>query len=135
MGQNKKNRIDTENPVSPSFRPFEGLFPSSGVAAEENPDMPGPGTDENSSSSEDTLQLKGVFSLRKEKRGRGGKTVTFLSGTYLVPEEAEKLAKLMRKALGCGSRSEEGMVVLQGDLRDRAKSWLLDHGAKKVVVG
>ncbi|HOO62973.1 MAG TPA: translation initiation factor [Synergistaceae bacterium] len=97
--------------------------------------MPGPGTDENSSSSEDTLQLKGVFSLRKEKRGRGGKTVTFLSGTYLVPEEAEKLAKLMRKALGCGSRSEEGMVVLQGDLRDRAKSWLLDHGAKKVVVG
>ncbi len=138
MGKNKKNRIDTENPLSPSFRPFEGLFSSGKGEAREEPweksrtqeDCPS-----SSDSSEEILPLKGTFSLRKESKGRGGKTVTLLSGSHLSSEDAEKLAKTLRKALGCGSRTEESMVILQGDLRDRGKLWLLSHGAKKVMVG
>ncbi|HOO64779.1 MAG TPA: translation initiation factor [Synergistaceae bacterium] len=143
MGKNKKNRIDTENPLSPSFRPFEGLFSSGKEEApeearerlqeksrnQERSSFPSP------DSSEEFPLLKGTFSLRKETKGRGGKTVTLLSGSHLSPEDAERLARALRKVLGCGSRTEGGMVILQGDLRDRGKLWLLSHGAKKVMVG
>ena len=138
MGKNKKNRIDTENPLSPSFRPFEGLFSSGkGEVRAEAREKSRTQEDGSSSldSSEEFLPLKGTFSLRKESKGRGGKTVTLLSGSHLSPEDAEKLAKTLRKALGCGSRIEESTVILQGDLRDRGKLWLLSHGAKKVMVG
>ncbi len=131
MGKKKKNRIQTENPEPLAFRPFEGVLPSG--------DDGGGFSDPSSKSSKEDAdalpELKGVFSLRKEKKGRGGKTVTLVSGNCLSEKDAEKLARALRKALGCGSRVEENMVLLQGDLRERTELWLLAHGAKRVVVG
>ena len=49
--------------------------------------------------------------------------------------DREKLAKEMRKGLGCGSFVEEGNVILQGDICDRAAEWLLKKGVKDVVSG
>ncbi len=142
MGKKKKNRIQTENHDPVLFRPFETLLrqgggePVSGLS--EPPEPPGAASSSGSvlsGSCGDTLNLKGVFSLRAERKGQGGKTVTLISGSCLSQEDAEKLARILRKALGCGSRTEEDAVLLQGDLRERAESWLLAHGAKRVVVG
>ncbi len=73
--------------------------------------------------------------LRREKKGRGGKTVTVVSGFNMQSARLEELARTMRKALGCGSTVEEGTIVLQGDITDRTRIWLEKQGAKKVVVG
>jgi len=74
-------------------------------------------------------------SLQRRTAGYGGKTATVV----LLPRDAavdlEALAKDMRKALGCGSRVEEGRVVLQGDIADRAEAWLLKRGVKRVTRG
>lgn len=77
----------------------------------------------------------GKIVLRREKKGRGGKTVTIVSGLALPTRDLEELARTLRKALGCGSTLEGSTVVLQGDNTDRAARWLKEHGAKNVVVG
>ncbi|MHB9130036.1 MAG: translation initiation factor [Armatimonadota bacterium] len=73
--------------------------------------------------------------LRREKKGRGGKTVTIVSGLNLPANQLDELAKAMRKGLGCGAVTESGTVVLQGDIQERADKWLREHGAKKIVRG
>jgi len=131
MGKKKKNRIQTESPEPLVFRPFEEVL----SLPEGGDGLGDPSSSSSKEGADALLELKGVFSLRKEKKGRGGKTVTLVSGNCLSHEDAEKLARILRKALGCGSRVEENMVILQGDLRERTELWLLAHGAKRVVVG
>ncbi len=72
--------------------------------------------------------------LRREKKGRGGKTVTTLTRHGLSPAALAPLAKGLRKALGCGATVEDDVVVLQGDQRDRAAD-LLEAEGWRVVRG
>jgi len=73
--------------------------------------------------------------LRRERKGRGGKTVTLLSGLALPPARLDALARALRTALGCGARVDGATIVLQGDLAPRAEAWLRAHGAQQVVRG
>ncbi|OPZ86656.1 MAG: translation initiation factor Sui1 [bacterium ADurb.Bin429] len=84
---------------------------------------------------ESTLAGQGKLVLRRERKGRGGKTVTLLTGLALPPARMEALARALRKALGCGSSVEGTMIVLQGDIAPRAEEWLRARGAKQVVRG
>ena len=81
------------------------------------------------------LAGQGKLLLRREKKGRGGKTVTVLSGLTLSLPARETLARELKKGLGCGAALEGDTVVLQGDIAPRAQTWLLAHGAKTVVIG
>ncbi len=71
--------------------------------------------------------------VRKERKGHGGKTVTVVAG--VAPAFVDALCAEMKKALGCGARVDDGAVVLQGDLVDRAAAFLEDSGARRVVRG
>lgn len=71
--------------------------------------------------------------VRKERKGHGGKTATVVEG---VPEVLrEKHCAAMKRAFGCGARVEGELIVLQGELADRAVTWLSENGARKVVRG
>jgi translation initiation factor 1 len=78
----------------------------------------------------------GKMVLRRERKGRQGKTATVLSGfaAVLESEERERLARELRRALGCGAVVDGETIVLQGDLGERAAAWLVAHGARRVVV-
>ena len=71
--------------------------------------------------------------VRRERKGHGGKTATVVEG--VLAAQRETLAAEMKKAFGCGARVEEESIVLQGDIADRACTWLEKRGAKKVVRG
>jgi len=73
--------------------------------------------------------------VRRERKGRGGKTATVVEGIRVSPSALERIAREMRRALGCGASVDEGCIVVQGDLVTRVERWLLEHGAPKVVVG
>jgi translation initiation factor 1 len=73
--------------------------------------------------------------IRRERKGRGGKTATVVEGIRVSPSALEKIARELRRALGCGASVEDGRLVLQGDLVARVERWLLEHGASKVIVG
>jgi translation initiation factor 1 len=71
--------------------------------------------------------------IRRETKGRGGKTVTRISG--LPAAQRESLAALMKKKLGCGAVAEGEDVLLLGDLVDRAADCLIAEGASRIVKG
>jgi len=68
-----------------------------------------------------------------ERKGRGGKTVTVIAQLQLEQAGLEQVAGDLRRALGCGARVEGAEVVVQGDVRDRARAWLTERGVQRVV--
>lgn len=85
--------------------------------------------------SESGISRLSRVSLQRQTAGRRGRTVT----AVIVPKDSninrDQLAKEMRKGLGCGSFVENGNVVLQGDICDRTRDWLLKKGVKEVISG
>ncbi len=74
--------------------------------------------------------------VRREKKGRGGKTVTVLQFPDGGDEAAvDALAKELRKALGTAAQREDSAVAVQGDIVDRVADWLGKRGAKRIVRG
>lgn len=61
---------------------------------------------------------------RVERKGRGGKTVTLVTGLESLSEsKIEDLASRLARALGTGVSNDEGELVVQGDLRKRVEAW------------
>jgi len=48
---------------------------------------------------------------------RYGKAVTVVRGLESRPDEAEKLARELKKGLATGGSGKDGVIVLQGDRR------------------
>lgn len=69
-----------------------------------------------------------VAKLRVEKAGRGGKTVTVV---YDLPRNSvflKGLAQELKRACGTGGTAGDGMVELQGDVRDQVRAVLSKKG-------
>lgn len=72
--------------------------------------------------------------VRRERAGRGGRTVTKIEGLGLDEAALTTLADEMKRDLGCGAFVEDGAVVLQGDLEERAAAALERRGVQQVVL-
>lgn len=57
----------------------------------------------------------GVARVRRETKGRGGKTVTTVSGVPLVGEELKTLAAALKKRCGSGGALKDGIIEIQGE--------------------
>ena len=73
--------------------------------------------------------------IRRERSGRGGKTVTVIQGVQLAGRELDDFVRELRKALGTSGNIEDDLIVLGGDVGDRAAKLLAKAGATKVVIG
>ena len=74
--------------------------------------------------------------VRRERKGRGGKTVTVVQCADDADTSAlDALAKELRKALGTAAQREERAVAVQGDIADRVAEWLKGRGAGRIVRG
>lgn len=135
----KKERIDKsqtgEGPFNNALAGLATLRDQMGPADKEAPERPPPPESPRSVSDVSGLPLAQVGRLivRKERKGRGGKTVTRIEG--LPQEEQASWARTMAKALGCGASVEDGCVFLQGSQSRRAAEWLRGQGARRVTVG
>lgn len=72
--------------------------------------------------------------LRREKKGRGGKTATVIEGLKLPPSALDRIARDLKRALGCGASIEGSTIVVQGDMSSRIEPWLVARGARRVVI-
>jgi len=97
------------------------LPPGPTPAAEKKPELPAP--------------LRGKIVIRHERKGRAGKTVTLIQGIGGGTDAVETLARELKKSLGCGATVEEGVIVLQGELVERAATLLESRGARQVIRG
>lgn len=73
--------------------------------------------------------------VRREKKGRGGKTVTRVSGLELNAKDINSLARDLKQGLGCGASVDGEDILLQGALTDRAAAWLMKHRGVRVTIG
>lgn len=71
--------------------------------------------------------------LQRQRAGRGGKTVTLVILPQDYKGDTTALAKELRKGLGCGSTIEDGKIILQGDIADRAEAWFTKKGVTKIT--
>ena|SRR2546423_10945583 len=69
-----------------------------------------------------------VAKLRVEKKGRGGKTVTVVDGLPRNAAFLKALSQELKRACGAGGTVGDGVVELQGDLRERVREYLMTKG-------
>ena len=70
----------------------------------------------------------GNVRVRPEKKGRGGKVVTVISGLPFAGNELKAYAKKLKKRCGGGGAVKDGNVELQGDHVDVMVTYLLQEG-------
>jgi|TARA_R110002051_G_scaffold91158_1_gene160174 translation initiation factor 1 len=80
-------------------------------------------------------QGDGIARVRRETKGRGGKTVTTVSGLPLQPEALKSLAKKLKTRCGCGGAVKEGVIEIQGDHAELICSWLIEQGFQAKRAG
>ncbi|MBL8918390.1 MAG: translation initiation factor [Myxococcaceae bacterium] len=74
--------------------------------------------------------------VRMERAGRNGKEVTVIEQLELSSTEREKWLKALKSALGCGGSIEDGgVLIVQGDHRERVAAWLEQRGVRQISVG
>jgi translation initiation factor 1 len=61
----------------------------------------------------------GIVRIQRETKGRKGKGVTLISGVLLAPTELKKLAKELKQKCGVGGAVKDGVIEIQGDVRDQ----------------
>jgi len=116
----KKQRIPVSGSAGGMQSPFAGLEisgPPEGPSSD--PGEPG-----------QPQQAPGRVVLRKEKSGRGGKSVIVVSGFRddITITRIADLARLARQKCGCGGTVTGREIELQGDQPDRVRTFFEDEG-------
>ena len=65
-----------------------------------------------------------------DRRNRGGKQVTLISGFVGREEDLVALAKTLKTRCGVGGAAKDGEILIQGDFRDRIVQLLTTLGYK-----
>lgn len=77
----------------------------------------------------------GKIVVARTRKGRGGKTVTMISGIRAGAARLDEIARELRQVLGCGAVAEGDRIVVQGEQQARVRSFLESHGAARIVMG
>jgi translation initiation factor 1 len=70
------------------------------------------------------ITYDGIIRIRREVKGRKGKTVTTVSGFKLDADELRSLAAQLKRRCGTGGSVKDGMIIIQGDHRETLLSEL-----------
>ena len=84
---------------------------------------------------EEKFEQKNPLICKFEKKGRNGKPVTLIEGFEGTEEELKQISKKIKTTLGIGGSEKDGIIVIQGNNRDKIMKILQDMGYKTKRVG
>jgi translation initiation factor 1 len=71
----------------------------------------------------------------RDRKGRGGKTVTVITGVNSDDGVLSTLAQQLKKLCGSGGTIKDGAIEIQGDHCDKVQAKLVELGYKVKRVG
>jgi translation initiation factor 1 len=81
------------------------------------------------------IQLDGIIRIRRETKGRKGKTVTSISGFQEGSDDLRQIAKKLKSQCGTGGSIKDGVIIIQGDHRQTIQSELQKQSFKVKLAG
>ena len=97
-----------------------------GVVYSTNPDFAFQTEEETAQETLPPSRQKLIVTL--DRRNRGGKQVTLVSGFIGTPEDLSDLGKTLKIKCGVGGTAKDGQVTIQGDHRDKVTTLLKEMG-------
>ncbi len=77
----------------------------------------------------------GTVRIRREVKGRGGKTVTTVFGVPLEGQALKQFAKTLKQRCGTGGTVKAGVIVIQGDHREALAREIRVQGYDVKIAG
>ena len=91
-----------------------------------------PGFNTGDEEEEETLpKEKQLLRIALDKRNRGGKAVTLVTGFRGTTGDLEALGKFLKVKCGVGGSAKDGEIIVQGDLRPKVLEILQKEGYVK----
>lgn len=97
----------------------------------QNPDLPQGEDAIEAAPAEASPRSHPALTVSMERKGRGGKTATIISGFTLAGDDKiAGIASRLKSRLGTGGSARGGEILIQGDRRDDVAAWLRAQGYK-----
>lgn len=66
--------------------------------------------------------------VKLDTKQRAGKVVTLVDGFIGTADDLEALGKQLKTKCGAGGSAKDGLILIQGDYREKVIAWLKDWG-------